>query len=138
MFVEIFFQLLIFLVLLLAVLLFFFFLRSKKKKAATQILLDDADQDERQKQDLTSLCKVLQNAKTSSKELKETLNLILKDYGIIDDFLIYKEIILSIIIHPNTNKNIILDFDRALSKLNPTYKQEISKSVTNALNSRVS
>ena len=138
MFVEIFFELLVVLVLLLAVLLFFFFLRAKKKKKALKELADKAYENKPKKQDLSTLYKVLQNDKASSKDLKETLDIILEDYGVIDDFLIYQEILLSITIHPNTNKNIILSFDRSLSKLNPTYKQEISKTVTDALNSRIS
>lgn len=122
-----------FLVILLALLIVLLFLRSKKKNTNQNF---SALVKEEPKKDLNALMLKLQDSATSSKELQSTLDLVLNDYGTINDFSLYQKILLSITIHPRTNKNIILGFDKKLSKLNPSYKKEISKAVTDALNSR--
>jgi len=117
------------LVLLLAVLLTLFF-KAKKKKALKQSSVSEV------KKDLTELVSILQDKSLSSKELQRISQEVLSVYGKIDQFSIYSEIILIITLHPNTNKNIILNFDKELSRLNPSYKKKISLALTNALDSR--
>ena len=99
----------------------------------------------KQKTDLDSLRAIIKNKKTTSTELKEALDLVLKYHGNIHkklgvrvhpDFDIYMEMLITICRHPNTNKNIIVDFDKTLSKLNPQYKAEINDAITKGLNSR--
>jgi seryl-tRNA synthetase len=99
----------------------------------------------RQKTDLDSLRKIIKTKKTTTKELKDTLDLLLKHYGNIpkkvrgtnsDDFDIYMDIIVTICRHPNTTKDIILGFDKSLTRLNPEYKVEIGKAVARGIESR--
>lgn len=120
----------VFLVLFLAVLLLVFFLRTKEKKA----LSDTAN-----KEAFRSLASLINNIKdktTSTQGLQESLDYIVKTYGVIEDFSNYEEILIAITLHPNTNKNLILNFDKELSKRNPEYAKRISSTVTSALKLR--
>ncbi len=121
----------VFLVLLLAVLLILLF-KAKKKK----IQITEREQKRVGQKDLSELILILQDKSISSSELQKTSEEILQDHGSISEFAIYRDIVLRITLHPKTNKNIILSFDKELSRLNPAYKKEISRAVTDALNSR--
>jgi len=112
---------------LLAILMFLYFSSVKKRKVVST-------EKKIPVQDLNSLIKIIHNKQTPTKDLQNTLDLILRDHGEIHDFNIYLDILYRMTLHPNTNKDIIVSFDKELSKLNPTYKEEISKSVTDALN----
>lgn len=124
------------LIVVLAVLMFFLFkiVKARKKKLASFQQVKQVKKE--RKLDLKDLRDIIKNKKISSKKLQETLDLVIKDYGVIKDFDIYTDIILRITRHPSTTKDIILSFDRELSKLNPKYKSLISNNVTNGLNSR--
>ncbi len=95
--------------------------------------------------DLETLRKKIKNKKSSSKELKESLDLVLKYHGTIHkklgirthpDFDMYMDILFTICRHPSTNKDIIIGFDKELAKLNPEYKSNINDAITKGLNSR--
>ncbi|MCX6075438.1 MAG: hypothetical protein NTW78_00965 [Campylobacterales bacterium] len=95
--------------------------------------------------DLQSLQAIIEDEKTTSKELKEALDSVIKNYGVIDEkggvktyrhFDTYLEIIFSICLHPNTNKDLIINFERELRKLNPDYTTEIEGALIKGLNSR--
>lgn len=127
-------QLLFILIIILAVLIFFLLHRAKAKKlkiekAKTQVKKTIS-------MDLNALRDRLKNKKLTAKELKETLDLVIKDYGVINDFAIYVDIILRMTHHPAANKDIVISFDRELSKLNPKYAVSIGNNVTNGLDSR--
>lgn len=130
MFFNIFLELGIVLVVLLAVLLTLFFLRARERK--------ELEQKKKQKPlfDLPSLMEKIESKQTTKEELKKYLNLVLKNYGEISDFSPYEEILFVIVVHPHTDKDIILNFDKELSNRNPQYKQRISDAVTNALKLR--
>ena len=85
---------------------------------------------------LVDLRNQLKDKKLTSSELKKILDTVLQEYGTIDDFDIYIDIILRMTHHPQVNKEIILGFDKELSRLNPKYKSEIGKNVTTGLSSR--
>ncbi len=129
--VNIFFTFGIFLILLLAVLLILFF-RIKKKDFLNKLI----EIKKEEAIELSELSLQLKDKFLSSKELKQVIELILKDYSKINEFSLYEAIILHITLHPNTNKNIIIYFDKELSKSNPLYKKQISQALNNALNSR--
>jgi len=89
--------------------------------------------------------KVRQNA-TSKEELEKTIDLIIKYYSKIPkklgtrthpDFDKYVDLIVHVVRHKNTNKNIILKLDKALLQKNPEYKAELNDALSKALNSRV-
>ena len=124
--------------------LLFYSPSSKEKKAKKNIIKNSSDV-KKQKTDLNSLLVVIKSKKTTSKELGEALDLVLKYHGNIHkklgirshpDFDIYMEILMRICRHPNTNKDIIIGFDKELERLNPQYKVEINDSITKGLNSR--
>ncbi|MCD6172465.1 MAG: hypothetical protein J7J96_01585 [Sulfurimonas sp.] len=134
------------LVIVLAALMFLlFYSPNSKSKKAEKKLSKTVPDTKKLKTDLDSLRAIIKNKKTTSVELKEALDLVLKYYGNIHkklgirvhpDFDIYMEILIVICRHPNTNKNIIIDFDKELLKLNPQYKAEINDAITKGLNSR--
>ncbi|MDD5157904.1 hypothetical protein [Sulfurimonas sp.] len=95
--------------------------------------------------DLDYLLGVIKNKGTTTKELATVLDLVIKHHGVIakklgirahPDFDIYVDIILTICRHKNTNKNIVVKFDKELVALNPDYKEEINDAITKGLNSR--
>ena len=97
------------------------------------------------KTDLDSLRHIIRNRLSTKQELQDALNLVIKLHGHIakklgsrvnPEFDGYMEILIMICRHPNTDKNIILKFDRELSSLNPEYKSEINESITKGLDSR--
>jgi biopolymer transport protein ExbB/TolQ len=121
----------------------------KKKRKAKE-------QEKQQKQEtkhnyeyptLKELYKVVRNRKSTAQELKEALDLVIKHYGKIHpklgmrthpDFDTYSAIMFTLCRHPNTNKDLIINFDRELEKLNPDYVMEINDALEKGLNSRTS
>jgi len=133
------------LIVILALLMFLFIYSNKTKKPKAKKVIKKIVSTKKEPMDLISLSKIIKNKKSSSKELKDALDLILKNYGNIHkklgarphpDFDIYMEILMKICKHPNTNKNIIINFDKELERLNPEYKKEINEAITKGLNSR--
>ena len=97
------------------------------------------------KTDLESLRHFIRNRISTKEQLKQALDDVLKYHGTIpkklgsranplfDD---YMEILIMVCRHPNTDKNIIISFDKELSKRNPEYKIEINDSIKRGLDSR--
>jgi hypothetical protein len=95
--------------------------------------------------DLNSLVDIIKNKKSDVPKLAYALDLIIKHHGKVHkklgirahpDFDIYIDILFTLCRHPNANKDLIINFDRELGKLNPEYKQEINEAITKGLNSR--
>lgn len=131
------------LIIVLGILVFILVLpaQQKKKKEVKKRIIDP----KKPKTDLDSLRYIIRNRVSSKKELQDALNLVIKLHGHIPKrlgtranpaFDSYMEILIMICRHPNTDKNIILKFDKELSSLNPDYKNEINESITKGLNSR--
>ena len=132
------------LVVLLGILVFILILpqRQKQKTKKTKIVSSST---KGPKTDLESLRYIIRNRVSSKEALKEALDLVIKHHGHIPkrlgtrvnpQFDDYMEILIMICRHPNTDKNIIIDFDKQLSNLNPEYKNEINESITKGLDSR--
>ena len=132
------------LVAVLAILIFFllFSPKAKAKKKKVAAVKKEASKD---KTSLPHLVSIIKDKESTTAELKSALDLIIKHHGTIHpklgirphpDFDIYGAVILRICHHPNTNKNLILDFDRALEKKNEAYKKDINDFLTKGLNSR--
>lgn len=140
------------LVVILTILIFLLFFepnRAKKElsknKEVAQKINNDTNSSSLVNTDLNYLVSILKNKKSDAKKLSEALELIIKHHGSVHqklgirphpDFNIYMDILFTICRHKNTNKDIIIKFDRELTKLNPQYKQEINESITRGLNSR--
>ncbi|SFV54053.1 hypothetical protein MNB_SM-6-1119 [hydrothermal vent metagenome] len=135
------------LVIILGILILFFLytptskkkLPKKKKNSYVQKIKKES------KPEIKELLEVIRNKNASTKELTTALDTIIKYYGKIHpklgirthpDFDIYSEILLRICRHPNTTKDIIINFDKELEKRNPEYVREINDSLTKGLNSR--
>nr|WP_321267334.1 hypothetical protein [uncultured Sulfurimonas sp.] len=133
------------LVVILAILIFLLFLPTNKKKKKAVIQKNTSTNKKSSNTDLEYLRSIIKKKKTTTKELKEALDLILKHHGKVHeklglrahpDFDVYMDILFTICRHPNTNKDIVIKFDRELGRLNPEYKQEIDEAITKGLNSR--
>ena len=132
------------LLVILSLLVFFLVISPKKKKKKVQ-KEKKVVQKTKPKTDLNSLRDIVKDKKSTTQELKEALELVIKYHGTIHKKLglrphpesdIYMDMVFSICRHPNTNKDIILKFDKDLERLNPEYKKEINDFITKGLNSR--
>jgi hypothetical protein len=135
------------LVAVLALLIFFLFLPSGRKKAEAKASSKSGASSKKQSSDISleSLRSIIKKKTTTTKELKEALDLILKHHGKVHeklglrahpDFDTYMDILFTICRHPNTNKDIVINFDKELARLNPEYKKDINEAITKGLNSR--
>lgn len=139
------------LVFILGFLIFILILPSRNKKklqkelARKKNIKKIAPTKDSMKTDLESLRAIIKDKKSDKHLLKEALELVIKHHGTIQkklglrahpDFEIYKDILFTICRHKNTNKHLILNFDKELGKLNPTYKSDINDALTRGLNSR--
>jgi hypothetical protein len=88
---------------------------------------------------------IIKKNSSSTSELRSAAELILKYYGVIKakhgvapdkDFKRYAEVIFAISRHPNTNKELVLMFDKELSKRNPSYQREIDEMLNRGLSAR--
>ena len=116
--------------------------KSKKKEVAKKAV---REQKAKPKTDLEFLRTIVKNRKSTAQELKDALDLVLKYHGTIHKKLglrphpesqVYMDILFSICRHPNANKDIIVNFDKELGRLNPDYKKDLHDAMMRGLNSR--
>ena len=116
--------------------------KPKKKEVVKKVV---QEQKAKPKTDLEFLRTIVKNRKSATLELKEALDLVLKYHGKIHKKLglrphpesqIYMDILFSICRHPNANKDIIVNFDKELGRLNPDYKKDLHDAMMRGLNSR--
>ncbi|MDA3907639.1 MAG: hypothetical protein PF437_00985 [Sulfurimonas sp.] len=135
------------LVIVLALLIFLLFLPSNRKKKETVAKKKASIPTTKnlKKTDLEYIRSIIKKKTTTTKELKDALDLAIKHHGKVHeklglrahpDFDIYRDILFTLCRHPNTNKDIVIAFERELGRLNPEYKEEINESITKGLNSR--
>ena len=95
---------------------------------------------------MEELLKVLQKKSSTADDLRNALEEMLRVYGKITpklgirahpDFELYMLAIMLICRHRNTTKEIVLNFDRELTRKNPEYKREINEAISKGLNARV-
>ena len=138
---------------ILVILLFVFILpaRKKKKQKEAQAKKEKKEKkaQEKKNKEIPSFDELrarVRRKSTSTQELEETIDLVIKYYSKIPkklgirphpDFDKYVDLIVHLVRHKNTNKNIILKLDKALLEKNPEYKPELNDALTKALNSRV-
>jgi len=126
--------------------LVFLLLLPKKIKDSKKVLSEKERNKPKVKTDLNSLRYIIRNRVSSNKQLGEALDLIIKHHGNIPNklgirvnpqFDGYMEVLVTLCRHPNASKDIIIKFDKELTKLNPDYKSEINDAITKGLNSRL-
>jgi len=129
----------------LLVILIVFLAATSKSKVKKAIIKPKKAVPKKANTDLQHLVSILKDKKSSTQELKNALELIIKYHGTIHkklglrvhpDFDIYMDILFTICRHPNTSKDIIIKFDIDLEKKNPEYKPEINSALSRGLNSR--
>ncbi len=130
------------LVVILAILIFIL-LKPKLPVKSKTININPSE--EKEKTDLESLRHIIRNRLTTEKQLSHAVDLVLQYHRKIPgklgtrvnpQFDVYMEIIITLCRHPHTSKDIILKFDRELTKSNPEYKVEINEAITKGLKSR--
>jgi len=91
------------------------------------------------------LLAIVKNSSSSTAELNEAIDIIVNNYAKIPpkvgirshlDFDKYVKLIVYLVRHKNTNKDLVLKLDKALVKNNPSYKAELNDTLNKALNSR--
>ena len=126
----------------LGLLLFLYFYtpntKKKQKKYKTETVREA-------KPDFNTLLEVIKDKKSTTLELNEAVDLVLKYYGKIPkklgmrahpEFEKYSELIIRICHHTHVNKDIILKLDKGLHKHNSEYFHELNDSLTKGLNTR--
>jgi hypothetical protein len=95
---------------------------------------------------MEELLKVLQHKTSTTEELQDAIEEMARVYGKITpklgirahpDFELYMLAIMLICRHRNTTKELVLGFDRELTRKNPEYKREINEAISKGLNARV-
>ena len=88
---------------------------------------------------------ILKNKDATHDALEKAIESIVEYYGEIEpkvagrqskDFDRYMELIFIICKHPNTDKKLVLSFERDLARINPQYKRDLDHAVTKGLSFR--
>ncbi len=138
------------LIVILAILLFMFFSslnekKKKKKMEAQKRVQQSVPVKKNSNLELRYFQSIIKDKDSSTKALKEALEAIIENYGVIPpkiglrahpDFTIYRDVLFTLCRHPHTNKDLIIYFDKNLSELNPEYKSYINDTLTMGLDSR--
>ena len=136
------------LVVLLTLLIIVFVLpaRAKKKKVQKQVKKRIQTTVEKEVAlDFDDLRAIVRRHSSSKEDLQKAIDQIVKHYSKIPpklgirnhpDFDKYVDLIVHLVRHTNTNKDLILQLDRALTKNNSEYKAELNDTLSKALNSR--
>ena len=117
------------LIIILAVTLFLLFHIKKKSKLKNKTNIKKV-------QTLHDLQLIIQDKNSSTAILKSTLELIIKDYGEIDNIDIYTNILFHLSRHQNADKKIIVKFNIELEHLNKRYVKEINNALLEGFEAR--
>jgi hypothetical protein len=124
--------------------LIFLYIYKPSKKKALHVKVQQSIQ-ETKVPSFSKLVDILKKNTSTIAQLQNAADLILKHYGTIKpkrgispdkDFKRYAEVIFAISSHPNTNKELVIMFDRELSKRNPGYQREIDEMLNRGLSAR--
>lgn len=115
---------------------------SRVRKRREQLLVEVPETRVPTYQELKS---ILKNKNSSYETLEDAIEKIIDYYGDIEpkiagrqskDFDRYMELIFIICKHKNTDKKLILNFERDLARMNPQYKKDLDNAVTKGLSFR--
>ena len=133
---------------ILVLLIFIFVLPARKKRANKSQKRTQSKQGQaksEQKYSFEELEQIIKDPASTTEQLQFAVDQIVRYYRIIPpkigirphpDFKRYKNLIMYLVRHKNTHKDIILQLDSALLKENPSYKEELDAALNKALNSR--
>ena len=117
----------------------------KKKKAQAKKSVKKAVEEKEKVLPFDELRAIVRRKSSTTEDLQKAVDQIVEHYSKIHpkmglrshpDFDKYVDLIVHLVRHRNTNKDLILKLDRALVKNNPDYKAELNDTLTKALNSR--
>ena len=117
----------------------------KKKKVQAKKSVKKVVEEKEKVLPFDELRAIIRRKSTTTEELQKAVDQIVEHYSKIHpkmglrshpDFDKYVDLIVHLVRHRNTNKELILKLDRALLKSNPDYKAELNDTLTKALNSR--
>jgi len=124
--------------LLVAVLIYSSRAKKRKAQALTEVPEDRIPT-------FVELKAILKNKDATHDALQKAIESIVEYYGEIEpkvagrqskDFDRYMELIFIICKHPNTDKKLVLSFERDLARINPQYKRDLDHAVTKGLSFR--
>ena len=136
------------LIVLLTVLVIVFILPArakKKKKAQAKKSVKKVVEEKEKVLPFDELRAIVRRKSSTTEDLQKAVDQIVEHYSKIHpkmgirshpEFDKYVDLIVHLVRHRNTNKDLILKLDRALVKNNPDYKAELNDTLTKALNSR--
>ncbi len=137
------------LVVLLTLLIVLFIIPSRnKKKRSRDQKKSVKPAEKKEKEEILSfdeLRAIVRRRSTTTEELQKAIDQIVKHYSKIHpklgirnhpDFDKYVDLIVHLVRHKNTNKDLVLQLDRALTQNNPEYRAELNDTLSKALNSR--
>ena len=117
----------------------------KKKKAQAKKSVKKVVEEKEKVLPFDELRAIVRRKSSTTEELQKAVDQIVEHYSKIHpkmgirshpDFDKYVDLIVHLVRHRNTNKDLILKLDCALVKNNPDYKAELNDTLTKALNSR--
>ena len=136
------------LVVLLTLLIVLFIIPSRNKKKRIEERKKESAKPVKKREEILSfdeLRAIVRRRSTTTEELQKAIDQVVKHYSKIHpklgirnhpDFDKYVDLIIHLVRHKNTNKDLILQLDRALTQNNPEYRAELNDTLTKALNSR--
>ncbi len=136
------------LIVVLAVLIIVFILPIQTKKKKDQERSTKSEEEKGKMDPVLSfdeLRLIIRKRSSTTEELNKAVDQIVHHYGKIQpklgirshpEFDKYVDVIVHLVRHKNTNKDLILKLDRELTRKNPDYKAELNDTLTKALNSR--
>lgn len=85
-----------------------------------------------------SLSEIIKNRASSSRELHHAVDVILNRFGTMTSHTIgkYKALLETLCVHPHTNSQLILRFEKTLRTNNPNYSHDIEQSLARGLAAR--
>ncbi len=85
-----------------------------------------------------SLSDIIKNRSSSSRELHHAVDVILNRFGTMTSHTIgkYKALLETLCVHPHTNSQLILRFEKTLRTNNPNYSHDIEQSLARGLAAR--
>ena len=135
------------LIVLLAILIIIFILPARKRKVKKRAQERKEELHQKAKEEILAfdeLRAIVRRSSSSREDLERAVEQIVKHYVKIHpklgirthpEFDKYVDLIVHLVRHRNTSKELILKLDRELTKNNPEYKAELNDTLSKALNS---
>ncbi len=131
--------------LIILMVLSFFYVYMPSKKRSSQSKEEDADVPGERIPTFDELHTIIKTRDTTTNALNKAVEQTLRYYGTIkpkngiapsQDFKHYGDMMFLVAKHPNTTKDIVLKFNKGLTRKNPSYQREIDEMLNRGLTAR--